>query len=380
MPLYMDYNASSPIDSRVLDTMVDVYHNYYGNPSSHHQFGEEANRLVKHARSLIAEILSVEPNEVFFTSGATESNNIVILGLARLGREKGKMHIVSTTIEHKAVLEPLKYLATQGFEIELVPVGSSGRVEVDEVLKRVRPDTLLVSVMHANNETGIIQPVEEIGQELSKSDTYFHIDAAQTFGKLVEELKVIRFDLLSLSGHKIYGPQGIGALIRRRHGYQIPRVDPIMWGGGHEDSLRPGTLPVALIVGLGKTAELSAKEYEERRVQNRKIRKSILKQLQNLNHILIGDQEHAISHTLCVSFPDINNEALKIVIKDDIAISNGSACTNRYESSHVLTAMELEPRIIESTVRISWGPTVSLYPLPLEKMSTIIANNISSHN
>lgn len=233
MPLYLDYNATTPVDPRVLEVMIDIYKNHYGNASSRtHQFGMEAKKLVNQARQSIAKILDIEPTEVIFTSGATESDNLAILGLAKWGKENGKMHIISTPIEHKAVLEPLHYLASQGFEIDLVPVGSSGRVDADEVTGRIRADTLLVSVMHVNNETGIIQPVDKIGAALAGTDIFFHIDAAQSFGKLVEELRNIKYDLLSVSGHKIYGPQGIGALITRRNKYHKPPLEPLMRGGG----------------------------------------------------------------------------------------------------------------------------------------------------
>lgn len=357
MPLYLDYNASTPIDPRVLEVMIDVYSNHYGNASSRtHQFGQEANRLVNQARQFIGNILNVDPNEVIFTSGATESDNLAIQGLAKWGRENKKVHIISTPIEHKAVLEPLHYLASQGFELELVPVGSSGRVDAEEVIRRIRPDTLLVSVMHVNNETGVIQPVDEIGSALVDTDTFFHIDAAQSFGKLVEEMRSIKYDLLSISGHKIYGPQGIGALIVKRRNYRKPPLEPIMRGGGHEGGLRPGTLPVALIAGLGKAAELAAEEYQERDTHNRKIRYSILERLQGVEHILIGDKNHVVSHTISVAFPGKDSEALILQLKDQVAISNGSACTSHsYEPSHVLTAMGLKRETIESTVRVSWG-------------------------
>lgn len=367
-PLYLDYNASTPVDTRVLDTMIDAYRNHYGNAaSSTHQYGIDAKKLVDQARSLVAELLNVDSVDIVFTSGATESDNLAILGLAQWGRENGNMHIVSTPIEHKAVLEPLKQLSSQGFEVELVPVGSSGRVKADEVLRRVRPDTLLVSVMHANNETGIIQPVDEIGQALSKSETYFHIDAAQTFGKLVKELRTIKYDLLSLSGHKIYGPQGVGALIIRSRNYRKPKLDPIMWGGGHERGLRSGTLPVPLIAGLGKATEISSREHQEREIHNLRIRNSILDQLKSFDHVFIGDQNYVMSHTLCVAFPGIDNKGLMIALKDHWAISDGSACSSLGsvpEPSHVLSAMGLEPKVIGSTVRISWGFAVEDACLP----------------
>lgn len=365
MPVYLDYNATTPVDPRVLEVMIDIYKNHYGNAASRtHQFGMEAKKMVNQARQSIAKILDTDPGEVIFTSGATESDNLAILGLAKWGKENGKTHIISTPIEHKAVLEPLHYLASQGYKIDLVPVGSSGRVDANEVIRRVRSDTLLVSVMHVNNETGVIQPVDKIGSALADTDTLFHIDAAQSFGKLVEEIRNTKYDLLSVSGHKIYGPQGIGALIIKRKNYRKPPLEPIMRGGGQEGGLRPGTLPVALIAGLGKAAELAAEEYRERDTHNREIRKAILDQLKEVEHIIIGDQSHIVSHTISIAFPGKDSEALMLQLKDRVAISNGSACTSHsYEPSHVLSAMGLDRGRIESTVRISWGQGIVTVPL-----------------
>jgi cysteine desulfurase len=375
LPLYLDYNSSTPVDPLVLNTMIDVYCNHYGNAASYtHQFGSGAKKIVDQARSSVAELLNVDSSEVIFTSGATESDNLAILGLAEWGRENGKMHIVSTSIEHKAVLGPLRHLASRGFEVELVSVGSSGRVEADEVLRRIRSDTLLVSVMHANNETGIIQPVAEIGHALIESKTYFHIDAAQTFGKLVKELKSVKYDLLSVSGHKIYGPQGVGALIIRSRNYRKPKLNPIMWGGGHEGGLRSGTLPVPLVAGLGKATDLSSREYKERESHNLKIRKSILDQLKHLEYKLIGDQKYVMSHTLSVAFPRIDNKSLMIALKDYWAISDGSACSSlgsAPEPSHVLAAMGLHRTMMDCTVRISWGPGVDDVCLPMSVINCL---------
>ncbi|NLU49256.1 MAG: cysteine desulfurase [Syntrophomonadaceae bacterium] len=377
MTLYLDYNASTPVDPRVLEVMFEAYRFYYGNASSHkHVYGQKASALVQCARRQIASILDVGEEEVIFTSGATESNNLAILGLARWGMENNRKHIVTTPIEHKSVLEPIKYLASQGFEVEQVSVGASGRIEADEVISRVRPDTLLVSVMHANNETGVIQPVKEIGEYLINTDTYFHVDAAQTFGKLVDELKELKYDLLSISAHKVYGPQGVGALIRRRRKYTFPHLEPLIKGGGQEKGLRSGTLPVALIAGFGHAAALAAVEYEKRRAHDLALRESVLAQLacSNMDYVLIGDQDHVLSHTLSVSFPNIDSDTLILVLKEDVAISTGSACTSdAKEPSHVLTAMGLPGEIINGAVRISWGPGIDEknLKLPLEKLQNL---------
>jgi cysteine desulfurase len=359
MTVYLDYNASTPIDPRVLDEMITVYKEYYGNASSRTNiYGQRANEIVKKGRARAASVLSIDYSEVIFTSGATESNNIAILGLARWGEENNRKHIISTRIEHKAVLEPLSYLAGKGFEVDLVGVDKSGRVNPKDVFEKMRPDTLLVTIMHANNETGVIQPVKEIGDALYDTPTYFHVDAAQTFGKLVPELRELKYDMLSISGHKVYGPQGIGALVLRRKAYRRPPVKPIMFGGGQEVGLRPGTLPVALIAGLGKASEISENEYIEWHKKVSAIKEEIIKQLEEVEYIINGDQKHCMPHTLSVSFPGINSEALMIATQDYCAISNGSACTSHdYKPSHVLTAMGLDEEIVSGTVRISWGPS-----------------------
>jgi cysteine desulfurase len=357
MTIYLDYNASTPIDQRVLDLMIEVYKDYYGNASSRtHVFGQRASEVVEKGRSQVASIIGTNKNEVIFTSGATESDNLAILGLAQWGRENYRNHILSTNIEHKAVLEPLEYLSRHGFEIELVPVSTSGRIDAKHVISRVRPDTLLVSMMHANNETGIIQPVKEVGDYLKNTDTYFHVDAAQTYGKLVDELRSIKCDLLSISGHKIYGPQGIGALVVRFKNYKRVPLKPILYGGGQEYGLRPGTLPVALIAGLGLASEHAEKEYIPRAKKCLEIKQTILNQFKTVKHVINGDQKYAMPHVINLSIPAVDSEALMLAVRDELAISNGSACTSKdYKPSHVLEAMGIERIIIDSTLRISWG-------------------------
>lgn len=357
MPIYLDYNATTPIHPDVLNEMISVYRENFGNAGSHtHIFGQAARRAVEFARNQVASVLGIEKNEVVFTSGATESNNIAILGLARWGESVGRRHIISTSIEHKAVLEPLNFLREKGFQVDLVPVDKYCKVSADDVIRRIRPDTLMVSVMHANNETGTIQPVYEIGNALKETQVFFHIDAAQTFGKLVLELKEIDYDMLSISGHKIYGPQGIGALILRRKNYRRPPVQPLFFGGGQEGSLRPGTLPVALIVGLGKAAELAQTSFKINTENNLRIKEDILNQLKEVKFSVNGSLEHSLSTCINISFEGVDSEALMVAIKEEIAISNGSACTSaEYKPSHVLKAMELDKGKINGSVRISWG-------------------------
>ena len=206
--------------------------------------------------------MSVNSDEIFFTSGATESNNIALQGLRDYARESGKNHIITTAIEHKAVLETVKHLEKQGFDVDIVPLGASGRINENDILKRVSEKTLVVSVMHVNNETGIIQPVIEIGEELQKRDILFHVDATQSCGKLVDEIRLLKYNMLSFSAHKLMGPQGVGVLVLRKKAYKLPPVKPVLFGGQQEHGIRPGTIPVALVAGCGKACELAEKEYK----------------------------------------------------------------------------------------------------------------------
>ncbi len=354
MPYYLDFNATTPVHPEVLELMIDTYKNQYGNASSRtHIFGQQAKKIVDNSRSTIAEILNLTANEIIFTSGATESNNLSLLGMYNYGLEQQKKHIISTVIEHASILEPLHQLSKMGFEVELIPVDKGGYVKAEDVIGRVRKDTLLVSVMHANNETGIMQPVADIGEELSKRGVFFHIDASQTFGKLME-LKNIKYDLLSITAHKIFGPQGIGALILKSKDYKRPPLKPLIFGGGQEKGLRPGTLPVALIAGFGKAAQLAVVNHRSWMNEINKTRTDILNQLSATNYQLNGDVSRCLSSCINVSFPGIDSEALMLAVKESVSISNGSACTSsEYKPSHVLEAMGMDA---ESSVRISWGP------------------------
>ena len=359
MSIYLDYNASAPIDERVLEKMVDVYRNTIGNADSRtHEFGDNARKVVENARSQVASILSINKDEVFFTSGATESNNIVFQGLYEYAEEKGKKHIITTAIEHKAVLETAKHLEKRGFEVDFIKPDSSGRISSDLLLSKVREDTLLVSVMHVNNETGIIQPIQEIGEYLADKETFFHIDATQSFGKLVDELRKVKYDMLSMSAHKLSGPQGVGALILRKKHYKLPPVKNIMFGGQQERGLRPGTIPVALVVGLGEACEIAEKEYKETAKHNQKIKESLLDILNqtNIKYGINGDSEYSIDSTISLYLEGVSSEALMLASKQYCGISNGSACnSNSYKLSYVLEAMDLPEEIIKSTIRLSWG-------------------------
>ena len=359
MSVYLDYNASAPLDERVLSYMIDIYANHIGNADSRtHIYGEDVHGIVENARKQVASLLGVNPEEVFFTSGATESNNIALQGLREYAQKTGKKHIITTAIEHKAVLETVKYLEKQGFEADFVSPDLSGRINEEDILSKVTERTLVVSVMHVNNETGIIQPVKEIGEELQKRDILFHVDATQSCGKLVDELKILKYSMLSFSAHKFMGPQGVGVLILRKKAYRFPPVKSIMYGGQQEHGIRPGTIPVALVAGCGKACELAQTEYSHNNEVAKQIKDGLLAVLgeSGLPYHINGNQAYCVPSTLNICIDGISSEAIMISTKQLCSVSNGSACTSRsYSSSYVLTAMGVPEEQIESSIRISWG-------------------------
>lgn len=355
-PAYFDCNATTPMDPEVGELVAHYLTEEFGNEGSRtHLFGAHAKQAVQLARDQVASIAHAKRDEVIFTSGATESNNLAILGLREFGVEQGRRHIISTAIEHKAVLEPLEALEKQGFEITLLKPDQSGAVTAAQVADALRDNTLLVSVMHVNNETGVIQPIGGIAEGLKKHKAFFHIDAAQGFGKLRQDLANRRIDLMSLSGHKLYAPKGIGALVVRKRGYQRVPLQPLVYGGGQERGLRPGTLPVALIAGLGKAAEIAAKQESQRRTRCAEIRSNVMAAFDRLQAVPNGDPERMIGTTYNVALPGLDSEAVMVALKEEIAISNGSACTSQnYTASHVLTAMGLPEEQIKGALRLSW--------------------------
>lgn len=360
MGIYLDNNSSSPIDERVLTVMVDTYLHSYGNADSRtHNHGEQARITVEDARKQVASLLGINSSEVFFTSGATESNNIAIQGLEEYALETNKKHIITSAVEHKSVLETVKMMKKKGFEIDLVNPDLSGQVNVQEILDKVRDDTLLVSIMHVNNETGIIQPVEELGSELEKRNILFHVDATQSCGKLVDETRNLKYNMLSFSAHKLKGPQGVGVLVLKKKRYKLPPVKNIMYGGQQEHGIRPGTIPVALVAGCGKACEIAEIEYKENSHKLRKL-KSILEELLNdsgVDYHYNGDQKYCVDSSANICFKGVMSEALMLSSKQYCSISNGSACTSKsYSPSYVLEAMGIPIEDIESSVRISWGP------------------------
>ena len=355
-PVYLDCAATTPIEPIVLKEMVRVWTEMPGNSGSRtHEYGLKAKKVVQKAREQVASVVHCEPAEVFFTSGATESNNIAILGLKNVGHSTNRRHIVSTEIEHKAVLEPLQKLEEQGFNVTLVPPESSGALSAEAIVEAIRPDTLLVSVIQVNNETGVCQPIEELAEMMTNHDAYFHVDAAQGFGKDINSLRSKRIDLISISAHKIFGPMGIGCLVSRKRKFKRVPLAPLLFGGGQEGGVRPGTLAVPLVAGLGKAAELAEVNYDQRKERCLAFRAKLIDLLESFNVTFIGDQNFVLPHILNFSVSGVDSEALMISLKDIVAISNGSACTSQsYEPSHVLKAMEVPDNVLNGAVRLSW--------------------------
>jgi cysteine desulfurase len=356
MAVYLDCNATTPVDPGVEEEFLHFVREEFGNAGSRtHEYGTRAKQAVQRARDQVAAVVKCQREEVIFTSGATESNNLAILGLRAHGEKVGRKHIVATAIEHKAVLEPLEHLAANGFEVTLVQPDTDGAVTVAAIAGALRADTLLVSVMHVNNETGVIQPIADVAKALAKHEAFFHVDAAQGFGKRIPELQDRRIDLISISGHKIYAPKGIGALITRRRGYERPPLTPLVFGGGQERGLRPGTLPVALIAALGKAAELAARDVEKRNKHCAAIKKEALAAFAKVGGVVTGDVAKSVPSTLNIAVPGLDSEAVMLALKEQVAISNGSACTSQnYTASHVLTAMGLSEDRVKGALRFSW--------------------------
>ncbi len=368
---YLDCNATTPVDPRVQAEILRYLEIEFGNPASPHDYGKRAKAAVQAARDHIGAVAGARRHEVFFTAGATESNNLALLGLAQYGADHAKRHIVSTQIEHRAVLEPLAELQRRGFEVTLVPPDSGGRVAARDVVDAIRPDTLMVSVMQVNNETGVAQPVAETADALAGQAVFFHVDAAQGFGKDIETLRHPRIDLISISGHKIYGPKGIGALVARRRDSELPPLRPLQFGGGQELGLRPGTLAVPLIAGLGAAAELALAEWAQRAERCRRIRARMLAALACLSPVVHGDPRFTLPHVLNLSLPGVDSDDAIAALESVAAISNGSACTSVCATrSHVLAAMGVSPEEIDGALRFSWCHATEL--ANLEPMIAIL--------
>ena len=355
-PVYLDCNATTPLEPEVREVLFHYLTEEFGNEGSRtHEYGARARQAVQKARDQVASVVNAKRDEVIFTSGATESNNLAILGLAAFGEKSGKKHVVTTRIEHKAILEPFELLEHRGFEVTWISNDDQGRVRVDDLEKALRSDTLLVSIMAANNETGVRQPLNQVTQVMKGHDAYLHTDAAQSFGKDLTSLRDSRIDLISLSGHKIYAPKGIGALVTRRRGYERTPLEPLVHGGGQERGLRPGTLPVALIAALGMASQIAENDHKDRANRCRQVKEAALKAFAKHSPRIHGEPENTMDHVLNLAFPGIDSEALIVALKDLVAISNGSACTSRsYTPSHVIKAMGYSDDQANEAIRLSW--------------------------
>ena len=355
-PVYLDCYATTPIEPEVNEIVQFYLTKEFGNSGSRsHQFGATGKRAVESARDEVAAVVNGNRDEVIFTSGATESNNLAILGLEKYGREKGNRHIISSQIEHHSVLGPVRELEKRGFEVTLLPCGSDGRISGSDLEKSLKRETLLVSLMQVNNETGVSQPIAESCEIMEKHPAFFHVDAVQGFGKELDSLTNSRIDMISLSGHKIFAPKGVGALITRRRGPNRIPLRPIVFGGGQERGLRSGTLPVALIAGLGKASQIAMRDHICRNSKCLEYEDLIFNELSGVQFKENGDAEYQLPNILNLSFTGVDSEAFMLQTKDLIAVSNGSACSSqKHETSHVLKAMQLSEAEASSAIRISW--------------------------
>ncbi|MGD0841216.1 MAG: IscS subfamily cysteine desulfurase [Candidatus Acidiferrales bacterium] len=356
LPVYMDNHATTPVDPRVLDAMLPYFHEKFGNAASrNHSFGWTAEEAVENARGQIARLINATPKEIIITSGATESDNLAIKGVAEMYREKGN-HIITQVTEHKAVLDTCKRMEKYGYEVTYLPVQKDGRIDLDELRHAITPKTILISIMYANNEIGVVQPIAEIGKIAKEKGVLFHVDGVQAAGKIPVDVQKDNIDLLAISAHKMYGPKGVGALyVRRRN----PRVQlaAVIDGGGHERGMRSGTLNVPGIVGLGKAAELCQIEMPVESVRMRALRDRLKDGLfARLDELYInGSMEHRLPNNLNVSFAFVEGESLLMGI-NDIAVSSGSACTSAtLEPSYVLKALGVGEDLAHTSIRFGLG-------------------------
>ncbi len=355
-PVYLDYQATTPVDPEVLEAMIPYFSEQFGNPASFsHSFGSQARAAVEEARQKVASLIGAKEKEIIFTSGATEANNLAILGIAEAYKGKGR-HIITAATEHKAVLDPCEHLKKRGFEVTVLPVDRYGLVEPGDVQEAINDKTILITIMMANNEIGTIGPIAQIGTIAKQKGVIFHTDAAQAFGKIPVDVESLGVDLLSLTAHKMYGPKGIGALYVRSKGPRV-HLSPIIFGGGHEKGLRSGTLNVPGCVGLGKACEIAEDVMEEecKRVLllRDKLQDGILGGLEHVH--LNGHPEKRLPNNLNLSFESIQGDALILALQG-LAVSSGSACTSEtFEPSHVLLACGVGEDLASSALRFSLG-------------------------
>ncbi|MBI3404247.1 MAG: IscS subfamily cysteine desulfurase [Acidobacteria bacterium] len=356
LPIYMDNHATTPVDPRVLEAMLPFFNEKFGNSASrNHPFGWAAEEAVENSRAHIAKLIGATPKEIIFTSGATESNNLAIKGAAEMYREKGN-HIITQVTEHKAVLDTCKRLEKYGYEVTYLPVEKDGRINLDDLRRAITPKTILITIMYANNEIGVVQPIAEIGKIAKEKGILFHTDAVQATGKIPVDVIKDGVDILSLSAHKFYGPKGVGALYVRRKNPRV-QLSAIIDGGGHERGMRSGTLNVPGIVGLGKAAELAFAEMAEESVRLKNLRQRLQDGLfAKLDELYInGSMEHRLPHNLNISFAYVEGESLLMGI-NDVAVSSGSACTSAtLEPSYVLKALGVGEDLAHTSIRFGLG-------------------------
>src|SRR5713101_5019499 len=356
LPIYMDNHATTPCDPRVFEAMRPYFTEIFGNAASrNHQFGWEAEEAIENSRKQVADLISANSKEIVFTSGATESDNLAIKGVADMYYERGD-HIITAVTEHKAVLDSCKKLEKRGFKVTYLPVGSDGLISPDDIRDTITDKTILVTIMMANNEIGVIQPIAEIGRVCKERGVLFHTDATQAIGKVPFNVNELNVDLASFSAHKIYGPKGVGGLYVRRRNPRVMLV-PMMDGGGHERGMRSGTLNVTVIVGLGKACELAQKEMPEESAKMLALRTRLKNGLEaKLDEVFInGSMEHRLPNNLNMSFAHVEGESLLMGI-NDIAVSSGSACTSAtLEPSYVLKALGVGEDLAHTSIRFGLG-------------------------
>jgi len=352
--IYLDYAATTPVDPRVVKAMLPYFSEKFGNTMSLHSFGQEAKEALEESREVVANLMGAKPNEIIFTSSATESNNLALKGIALANKDKGR-HIIISPIEHACVMESARWLESQGFEITRLKVDKYGLVSPDDVKKAIKKDTILVSIMHANNEIGTIEPIEEIGKICREKGIYFHTDAAQSFGKIPIDVNKMNIDLMTVSSHKMYGPKGAAALFIRKG----TKIEPLIHGGGHESGLRSSTVNVAAIVGFAEAARICEREMKKEAKREIKLRdkliKGVLEKIEG--SYLNGHPRERLPNNINFSFPGIEGESLIMQLDFlGIAASTGSACSSeKLEPSHVLLAIGLKPEQAHGSLRLSLG-------------------------
>lgn len=372
-PVYLDYNATTPIDLEVANEMMPYIETFFGNPSSSYSIGRNNKEVINRARKQVASLINAKPEEIIFTSGGTEANNHAIRGIAFANKEKGK-HVITSTIEHPAVTEVCRYLNSLGYEITYLPVDTFGTVNPGDVENAVRPDTVLITIMHANNEVGTIQPIKEIAAIAHQKNIVFHTDAAQSVGKIDTDVAMLGIDLLTIAGHKLYAPKGIGALYIK----QGTKVENLLYGAGQERGIRPGTENVIQIVGLGKACEIAKRDYDKNRQNMLSMRDRLLNGLRNILGDKVnvnGNLGNSLPNTLSIAFAKVDAHALTSFISNDVLISTGSAChSGNTEISSVLKAMNVDIMTAASTVRISTGKNTSVKEI--EFATQILSNAV----